>query len=591
MFVALNRPIDDHVGDPAVLQRDIRPCLRVAIESPLRADHDAAEEAVTWIGHHIPPIPHQRRRLPDEWIGIVGVDAAVPGRDRLFTRIVADICTQGILRIKGQTDRREGRPALLHFIRQLDLETISHVRTQGQWHRLCTGRHRRRVFFQDIDLGIGVDHLDGALEVHLDGIRRVRIELHGGKIDRHDVEALHRRVGGTYNQRLRNLVPTAVTGRQLLQIRHVLIQHSQDAPCALGQLGRATVEVDVVPCLQPRSARLRHHEVVPLGDPDMDGVLPVGVTGIPLGQIRMSGQRPDHAFVGHRLQQPEYDRIAQVRPHHRRIGVAVDGAAEELRHIGIGGHAAGDGLRPEVEAAARRVGAAVQERHRRHLDMLGNRERNGLPRFQRHLDRLAWRIARRHDIDRMRHTIVQLHHELAETAVHVVPNRLRGSDVGQRTAPNRFPGFGIVVRRSDRLDDHRAEPAMTPGNPPQRMVVPEHGPDIRIDPEPLPDEFDRYDVLDRMIVLQGAKQRKLIALDGLDPPDFIAADIIRADQDLHFGMILRGILDGNDSVTLCCRLREHGVQGQRQPLVCFLLEHRKRPDRLLVRKSGDHAVR
>ena len=93
--------------------------------------------------------------------------------------------------------------------------------------------------------------------------------------------------------------------------------------------------MDVVARLQPWSARLRHHQIVPLRNADMDRVLPVGVTRIALGQKGMTGQRPDHRLVRHGLEQPEHDRIAEVGAQHRRIGVAVDGAAEDLGRIRI----------------------------------------------------------------------------------------------------------------------------------------------------------------------------------------------------------------------------------------------------------------
>ena len=149
--------------------------------------------------------------------------------------------------------------------------------------------------------------------------------------------------------------------------------------------------------------------------------------------------------------------------------------------------------------------AAVQKSHRGHRNVLGHRERDGLARLKPDFDRLARRIACRHDIDRMRHAVIQLDHELTETAVHSIAHRFDGPNVRQRTASDRLPGLRIVVRGPDRLDDHRAESAMTPRDPTQCMVVPEHRPHIGIDPESLSDEFDRHDILDGMIVLQGTK--------------------------------------------------------------------------------------
>ena len=118
-FRTLDRAIDNDVGDPAVLVGNIRAGLRVAIGGALRTDHDATEQPIARIRHHVTPIPHQRRRLPQEWIGVVRIDTAFTRCDRLIAGIIADVRTQGILRIERQPDGREGGPALLHLVGQI----------------------------------------------------------------------------------------------------------------------------------------------------------------------------------------------------------------------------------------------------------------------------------------------------------------------------------------------------------------------------------------------------------------------------------------------------------------------------------------
>ena len=84
-----------------------------------------------------------------------------------------------------------------------------------------------------------------------------------------------------------------------------------------------------------------------------------------------------------------------------------------------------------------------------------------LPASSADFDRLARRIACRHDIHRMRHAVIELDHELTEAAVHSIAHRFDGPDIRQRTASDLVAGLRIVVGGPDRLDDHRAEAAVT----------------------------------------------------------------------------------------------------------------------------------
>ena len=220
----------------------------------------------------------------------------------------------------------------------------------------------------------------------------------------------------------------------------------------------------------------------------------------------------------------------------------MDGAVKDLRRLRIGGQPLRDRPGPEVQPAARRVRPAVQERHRRHVNLIRHHERHGLARFQRDLYRLPWRIARRHDVHRMGYGVMHLHHQLAEAAVDPIPNRLDRPDVCHRTAPNFFAGPWIMIGRADRLRDDGPEPTMRPGRGSERMVVPEHRPDIGINPEPLPDELHGHNVICRVIVPERPREGNRITLDLLDPSNLVPLHIICADQNLRIHMVLSRIL-------------------------------------------------
>ena len=247
---------------------------------------------------------------------------------------------------------------------------------------------------------------------------RLRVELHGWIIQGHDVEALHWRICRTNRHRLGDLALDGEPGRELLQIGLFLVIDTEDTPGPLGKLRGPSVEVDVVTRLQPRSAGLRYHEVVTLCDPDMHRILPVRIACITLTQEGMTGKGPGHRLVHQRMQQPKHHRISDIRPQERRVGITMDLAVERLRYIRIGGQPLGDRTGPEVQPAAGGMGSAVQKRHRRHIELLRHHERHGLPCLKRHFNRLPRRIARRHDVDGVRHGIVHLHHQFTEAVVH-----------------------------------------------------------------------------------------------------------------------------------------------------------------------------
>ena len=231
----------------------------------------------------------------------------------------------------------------------------------------------------------------------------------------------------------------------------------------------------------------------------------------------MAGQGPGHRLVHQGMQQPEHHRIADIRPQERRVGIAMDLAVESLRHIRIGRQPLRDRRRPEIQTASRGMGPTVQEGHRRHVELIRHHEGHGLPRFERHFDRLPRRIARGHDIDGVRHGVVQLHHQFTEAVVHAMAHRLDSTDVRDRTAPDHLPGLRIMVGRANRLGDEGPESAVRPSGRAERMIVPKHGAHVRIDPEPLTHELHRDDVVRRVIMFQPAGQGDRVAADRLDP--------------------------------------------------------------------------
>ena len=82
-----------------------------------------------------------------------------------------------------------------------------------------------------------------------------------------------RGIGGTDRRSLGNFVPAAVASRQLLQIRHLLIEDAQDTPRAFRAFGRTTIEVNIVTRLQSRTPRLRHYQIVSFSDADMISIM------------------------------------------------------------------------------------------------------------------------------------------------------------------------------------------------------------------------------------------------------------------------------------------------------------------------------
>ena len=144
---------------------------------------------------------------------------------------------------------------------------------------------------------------------------------------------------------------------------------------------------------------------------------------------------------------------------------------------------------------------------------------------------------------------MDLHHQLAEAAVHAIAHRLDRVDIGNRAAPDFLAGLRIMIGGPDRFDDQCPEAAVRPGHSHQRMIVPEDRADVRVDPEPLPDELNRDDIAGRMRVSKGRSELMVLPLIALIRR-LVAFDIVRSDQDLSVQMVLRGILDRDGPLPL-----------------------------------------
>src|SRR5437879_12054002 len=145
----------------------------------------------------------------------------------------------------------------------------------------------------------------------------------------------------------------------------------------------------------------------------------------------------------------------------------------------------------------------------------------------------------------MRHSIMHLHDQLSETAVHTIAHRFHRMDIGNWAAADRLAGLGIVVGRARRLHNKSPEPAVRPSGGAEGMYVPEHGTHISIHPEPLTDELHSHDVAIRMVMLERILKRDRVAGNRSDALDLIALHIIRAHQQLRLHVILSRVLDRN----------------------------------------------
>ena len=279
-----------------------------------------------------------------------------------------------------------------------------------------------------------------------------------------------------------------------------------------------------------RSAGFRNHQVIPLGDADVQGVLSVGFLRVSFRPERMPGDGKHVAFVHRDVQQPEHEGVAQVRAQHRRARITVHAAAEQPRRVRVVGQTLGKRLGPEIQRPSRGMGPSVEEGHGGHFDRLVGRhlERYGASRFQRDFHRLPRRIPGRDHVHRMRDGVHDVHHQFTETTGDVMADPLRRMNIRDRAGPDPFARFGIMPRGVERLGNHRAHGAVRPGRAPKGVIVPEHAAHVRIHPEPLPHVFHRNDVSDRMRMCQRCVKRESLVADCDDTKHFLPLHVVRS---------------------------------------------------------------
>ena len=93
-----------------------------------------------------------------------------------------------------------------------------------------------------------------------------------------------------------------------------------------------------------------------------------------------------------------------------------------------------------------------------------------------------------------------------------------------------------------------------------------------------------------MVVFQRPLQGDGRAADGRDPLNLVPFDIVGSDKQLRAHVILRRVLDREALAARLCGRGEHRVHRGGQTLVILLLQHRERPDRLLIGHARDHAI-
>ena len=93
--------VNDDIGSPGILLREIRAGDWITVLRSLRPDDDRAVQPVTWIDDDIAAVPHQRRRFLICRMRVVGIVPAFAGSDRLIAAIVADVQALTVFWIEG----------------------------------------------------------------------------------------------------------------------------------------------------------------------------------------------------------------------------------------------------------------------------------------------------------------------------------------------------------------------------------------------------------------------------------------------------------------------------------------------------------
>ena len=145
------------------------------------------------------------------------------------------------------------------------------------------------------------------------------------------------------------------------------------------------------------------------------------------------------------MQQPEDNSVTDIAPKQWRSRIAMNGAAEQLRRIRVIVQSQRKRLSAEVKPAAGCMRSPVQIGVRRHLNLLRHLERDRFSGFQCHFNRLPRRVPRLNDVDRMRHRIMDGHHQLTETSADPEADRFIGMNIRNGPAIHQFSVRRIMI--------------------------------------------------------------------------------------------------------------------------------------------------
>ena len=202
---------------------------------------------------------------------------------------------------------------------------------------------------------------------------------------------------------------------------------------------------------------------------------------------------------------------------------------------------------------------------------------------------------------------MQLHHQLTETAVTAIRDRLRAVNVGNRATADLLARGRIVIRRTPGLYDRRTDTTVRPRRGAERVVVPEHESHVCIHPPAVPDILGRYDLTRFMRVGHAFGERDSVlvvfrgvgrGLDLLDPACVLAVRYFNTHDDVRTYMEGGGVVGHFNFHSLVTRLgvfenmRVHrNRHAHVMTVLLLLIKLAIRTHRLVIRETGDNAVR
>ena len=412
----------DDVGDDAGARG--RAIQRVAVDGTGRLHDDGAEGPARGRGR-IGQVVEERDAYV--LVGIVAIDTARTGRDG-GVGVEADGRAVGSLRVVGQLTGVQ-RGALQQLVGQADLETFAHIGAQHQRAgRQRTGADGRLFIRQRIDDAVKVDIGRAVRNRLAEDHRLVGAQR---RVGRADGAGIARRYGRAAGRRLLLRESARTRGRrrasrQHLEVVALAIVDTHEAPRAIDELlhdGRV-VEIVARPLLDAAGAALQD-EVVTLGDIYAGGVHLHAFGRKTLEPEAMAGDAQG-TFLLHHAHAADHDRVAQVGAEEWREGVVIGHRREDASRVGA---ARGEGRGAQVDrAAAGAIGGTV------------GREEDDIFAEAALCPRRAGR---------------------PRTAGGVAGDA-RGADVGHGAAADRLAGQRVVVGRTGRLDDVRADQAVIP---------------------------------------------------------------------------------------------------------------------------------